>query len=101
MRAAGRRGNSVPYKVSASLAFARRLRPATNGGRLSDWQAVRCNALPDNALAWAITSKMSKRKVKSTARKSAGSQADSGSPESARIGSQPLSTLRQELDQID
>jgi chorismate mutase/prephenate dehydratase len=44
---------------------------------------------------------MSKRKKKPTKRKSAGSGADSESAESAPIGSHSLSTLRQELDQID
>jgi chorismate mutase / prephenate dehydratase len=44
---------------------------------------------------------MSKRKKKPTTRKSAAARPDSGGPESAPIGSHSLSTLRQELDQID
>src|SRR5215216_3591697 len=44
---------------------------------------------------------MPKRKKKPTARKSAAARTDSEAPESAQAGSHSISSLRNELDQID
>ena len=48
---AGRRTDIQLFKGSASLAFARGVRPAGGGRWLSDWQPPDCNALPGKALA--------------------------------------------------